>query len=428
MADYEENFLSVLSEHDLETLLTPAETLKIQGKLWEVLAGRAESYAMGGSSSVRVETAQELLRSAGFVISHGLNHGSGGTVGPEAVRAALLNSDYGVLFKAGLENIKALVKDGEALLETAVKTASAVENAAYRETLRELGVFFRRYHYHHFAHDIPCMLDYPLARPVDEALLGIDYVREYLSRLIVENDLVGRFDTSDVTALLKSISPVYKEDLLNIYEAVAANALALTLLGGDVLSLDVTEGDRKKLIPLFRSWPDDLADVKLRAAAAGLCDILEIGDAPARAYLAETASELYIKVKPFVAFRRLDFIFPSLYREKDEKPSVTYIDNALMDDEKLRALIGALSSCRDVADRIAMAKEHVFSLRDWAEVLNVCFWGDELTALFESLSGDQIEFLWLYLRRQKRKYPDWSSETGWEERLAEYIRDKEIGD
>lgn len=417
----EESFLTVLSAHNIESLLSSSDIQLIQTKLWDILAKRVESYTMGGSSSVRAETAQELLKSAGFVLRKGMETAGG----QESIKDHLLNDDFDAVLKAGLIEIKALVCKGEALLETANKTALTVENRAYCDTLRELGVFFKRYHYHHFAHEIPCMLDYPLAHPVDEALLGIDYINEYLRRLLIENEFCSRFDPATVTLLLRSISPDCKENLLNIYEAVAANASALTLLGGDIVGLDVTELDRSRLLSLLGALTDDSAPVKLRGVTDGLCAILGISGDAAREYLGLTVSDLYLRLKPALAVRRLEHIFPPLYCERPEKKTaVTYIDGALMDNEILRTLIDALTSCRNVSDKIALARQHVTSLRDWAEVLGICFWGDEFPELFAAFSAAEIDLLLRYVREKQRKYPEWISETGWEDALMTYINER----
>jgi hypothetical protein len=426
MMENEESLLSVLSGQNLENLLAPQEAIKIQSKLWDILAQRTESYTMGGSSSVRAETAQELLKSAGFVISHGIQHvlgrGNDNGMRPELFRECLLNDDYDTLFRAGLKAIEALVDEGKALLEAVKRTAIAVQNTAYRGTLKELGVFFSRYHYHHFAHDIPCMLDYPLAHPVDETLLGIDYINDYLRRLLIENDFCGCFEAGTVTALLKSIVPDEKEDLLNIYEALAANAFALTLLGGDIVALDLTAYDRDRLAEQIGAWTEDIAPAKLRAVSAGLCVILDLEGGTAAEYLEQTAIALYARLKPSLRHKRLETVFPSLYRENPEKKNAAmYIDNPPMDNGKLRTLIDALSSCRTVSEKIALARRHVGSLRDWAEVLGVCFWGDELTALFMSFSSAEIDLLRRYVCEKQRKYPQWASETGWESILTDFV-------
>jgi hypothetical protein len=423
-----EDFLSVLSEQSIENLLTPQEVLKIQGKMWNILSGRAESYTRGGSSSLRVETAQKLLKSAGFVIRHGMNavdgyNGFDGDAAPETVKARLLGEDYDTLFKAGLTAIEMLVKEGETLLETAVSTATAVENRAYHDTIKELGVFFKRYHYHHFAHDIPCVIDYPLAQPVDEALLGIDYINEYLRRLLIENTFCSRFEAESIGLLLRSISPDYKETLLNLYESVAANAIALTLCKGVVYALDITQNDREKLITLFRSKQEKRWALELQAASSALCSTLDITDRESIDYLTKTISDIQPRLQQSIKTKRLDIVFPSLYREsKVKKPVVTYVDGALMDAEKLRVLIDEISTCRYVSDKIILVKQNVHSLRDYFEILNICFWDEECIALFDSLSDEELRQLRLAIKQKQSKSPEWTSETGWENYLIDYIK------
>lgn len=420
--DNGEILLSVLGRQDIESLLSPREALKIKSKLWDALAGRAESYTMGGGSSVRVETAQELLLSVGFVLRHGI----GAEAEPSAALSILLEGDYDDLFRAGLRRIEALVKEGEALLLKVRETAVPIDNKAYRGTLKELGVFFRRYDYHHFAHDIPCLLDYPLAHPVDETLLGIEYINEFLRRMLIENDFAGRFDSRTVTLLLRSASPDFKEDLLNIYETVAANALALTLLGGDILSLDVTDRDRSRLLSLIGGWREDMTPRKLRAVSDELCGILGIDGDAAREYLALTAQALHVRLKHVLPLKRLERVFPPLYRESPEKvTAVTYIDGAPMEDEKLRGLIDALTSCAEVPEKIALARRHIGSLRDWDEVLSICFWGDELQTVFESFDTEELLLLLDYVREKRRMYPGRNSETGWEKALLEYVKEND---
>ncbi|NLT14978.1 MAG: hypothetical protein GXY05_11610 [Clostridiales bacterium] len=320
----EESVLALLSNTGIENLLTPQEAATIQAKLWNILAGCVDSYQRGGSSSVRIETAQELLRSAGFVIRHGIQAIDGyrdmdDDAAPETFKARLLGEDYDGLFRVGLKAVEALVMEGKALLKTAEGSATAVESVAYHNTLKELGIFFKRYHYHHFAHEIPCILDYPLAHPVDEALLGVDYINEYLRRLVIENEFCGRFETAAVTALVRSVTPDFKDNLLSIYESVTANALALTLLGGDIEALDVTDRDREKLASLIGAWTEDEAPIKLRAVSSRLCAVLGICDNAAFEYMVQTASELFVRLKPILKHGRLERVFPSLYREKLER-------------------------------------------------------------------------------------------------------------
>ncbi|UOO37711.1 hypothetical protein IZU99_00125 [Oscillospiraceae bacterium CM] len=73
----EENPLAVLTNIGIISQLTPAERLAVQKKLWDTLAQRAVSFTMGGSATVRAETAQELLKGTCFVLRHGIDPNTG---------------------------------------------------------------------------------------------------------------------------------------------------------------------------------------------------------------------------------------------------------------------------------------------------------------------------------------------------------------
>jgi hypothetical protein len=423
-----DNYLAILSGQQLENLLSPGEKEAVTGGLWTLLAGRVESYQRGTSDSIRVEAAKELLKSACFVVSQCLKAQS-----PEDIRALLLRGAYDDLFRAGLEALEDRMTEGRALLRRAADTAVRVSNRAYRESYRELSGFFKRYHIHHFAHEIPCVLTYPLAWPVEESLLGIDYIMEYQRRLVLENEFTGRFEAAAITALLRSISPAFREDLLSIYEAVAANAVALTLLEGDVRSLDVSDRDRVRLTALFSRWSDAEAPEKLRRAARELYNGLGLqetkgpdgeGDKPvsepAADYLADTAAAFWPRIKVYLS-DGLKNVFPPLYRETAPMtPAPRYVDNAVMDNEALRALIDELTSCRHLSDKLALVKAAVTSVRDLMEILNTCFWEAEIPALLDALGPEACRILESTVRERRRRAPDWRSETGWEKRLGAY--------
>lgn len=416
----EENFLSVLSGHtQLAGVLTPADIMTIQSKLWVLLGKRTQSYTLGDSSSVRVETAQALLKSASFII--GLNFECVGN--PETIHKQLVSDDFDVLFKAGLEEAKVRVKTGEELLQKAIDTALEIENFSYKNTINEIKTFFKLYDIYNFAHDIPCMIDYPLAQSVDEALLGIDYINEYLRQLIMENEFCSHFETETVIALIRSINPDYKNNHLNIYEMVAVNAFALTLCKGDMTSLDITQNDREKLFLQLNSWQEQSVVSEIQAASSALCSALDITDRNAINYLIDTISAILPRLQQSMKTKRLDVVFPALYREpEDKKPSVVYVDGALMDAKKLQTLIGEISSCRYVADKIALVKQNVHSLRDYFDILNICFWDEECLVLFDSLSHEELRHLRLALKQKQKKFPEWTSETGWENYLMDYTR------
>ena len=124
-----------------------------------------------------------------------------------------------------------------ALWRKVVEMLPPLENRSLRDTLRSIGRGFRCYDTRFFPQRFDCDIDYQLAVPVSESLLGINYVNQYLDRLAAENSLLTRLPQGEVRAVLERSCPDWRGLLVNLYAPVAANALARTLLGGEGLTL-----------------------------------------------------------------------------------------------------------------------------------------------------------------------------------------------
>jgi hypothetical protein len=286
--------------------LTREEAEIIGRKLWLLLARRTEAYTAGGSSSVPVETAQELFASLSFTLGLYLKESN-------CPAGRLLTDDLNDLYKRGVRLIEKKLACAKKLYEAACLGAPAIENISFRDTMRNLGTFFRRYDYRFFAHQIPCAIDYQLCRAVPEEPGGVEYVTEYLRRVIIENDFLRRFDPDRVERLLMSSCPDYRGLLINLYEPAAANAVGLALLDDDVFSLDISGSGRARLAALFETLPETRMKLALREAAARLCQTLPIPDGAARDYLAMTAVSLAPRIAAALPYGGLDGIFLSLW-------------------------------------------------------------------------------------------------------------------
>ena len=385
----------------------------IHEKLWSFLSKLTLSYTGEGSSSVRVETAKSLLESACFLIGLGLE-----AEGKERSLAKnLAGENYEKLFQKGFNVVNARVEAGKALLQKAEEMALDVNNTAYTGTVGELRKFFARYNTYYFAHEIPCMIDYPLALPVDEKFLGIEYIQEYLSRFVLETAFCRLFNAGAVRRLVKRVCP--DDGLISIYESVVSHAVALTLIKGDILSLDMTAGVCRSVQSILC---EQEAPERWHAAVDTLTQLLALDD-DTEAYLKKTAETSFAHLRHAAKLGRLEALLPA---EQGTLAVRTvqrrYIDNKPMDNDKLRALMDQITDCRAPAAKVALALENVGSLRDLFEILNICLWGEESTALFEALDETGLKLLSQRLKIVQKKHPDWHSESGWEEKFEAHMK------
>lgn len=411
--------MTVVTKHAvLNGILSSADMESIQSQLWLLIGRQSGRFTMGDSSSIPVETAQELLTSICYCIGMHLKKS-----GIDEGAAKLKSVNLSDLLVLGQADAAAQVDLGKKLLRKVKESALDVFNISYHDTLKEITSFFKKYDYRLFAHDIPCMIDYQLCHSVPE-LQGIEYVNEYLYRLLIENNFCGHFDSRRITSLLKEHCPDYREQLINIFEPVAANAIGLALLDKNILSLNISDADRVDLLNLFRLWPEEKALESLITAAEKLCSLLNIEDFPSREYLKNTASGLLSRIKVLKETSSFDNLFLGLHEQEEKVPVFQYYDGDTMDDESLRRLIEEMQDCRYLSDKITMIKQ-IHSIRDLIEVLNVCFSRDEFTELFSSFNNVEIAVLMHFLLEKRGAADDWNPESEWEEKIIDYVKDLE---
>ncbi len=264
--------------------LTAVDEARVRGELWAMLAGKAEVLSLG-DSSIRTERAEELLRSLCFTVSLALEPL------PEAEAASKLAArPLRSLYLEGSLRLDRRLARAKAAYERALKESLPFENLAYRDTLESLGGFFRAYRPDLFAHDIPCMIDYPLYR--EARGLGAVYIEQYLAEWRLENAFLSKFPFERVTRLLNACFVNAREQVVNLFEPVAANALGLALAGGDPLTLTVPAEARGYIRGMRRTLEASEFRKRLAAAADDLSRRLGADGALLQAAAAELAGRL----------------------------------------------------------------------------------------------------------------------------------------
>lgn len=403
MEQKDEGLLAFTDSIIKDKSISEEDRMLIEVKVWNFLGKHIERYTMDDSTSVPIETAEELLNSICFLLELELR---------ESVNASkiLIDEDIDVLIKNSWSKVESLVEDGQKLLEEVIKSSTNIENISYNDTLDEIGKSFKKYDYRFFADKINCSIDYQLSNPVSENLKGIEYINAYLKSLLIENEFCICFDKEKIKGILNSYCPDYRGLLINIFEPVLTNVIALDILDEDIFRLEISKLQRKVLMDVFNSLSNTEILSKLRSSAKRVCSILGIASDESVEYIQKTAVDIYPRIEVGLSEENLDGIFlPFNYQLESEESN--FIDNEPMDDKRLRQLINEINDCRFTSDKIAIVKQEIHSLSDLVEVLNVCFWGDEVLELFKALSKEELYILNYYLDNKGDREV---SESGWE--------------
>lgn len=398
-------YLELLNDSKLVNISDEEKEI-IQIKLWELLGKVTERYTMGDSSSVPIEIAEELLKSICFLLKKEMKKSQ--------VKIELLESeDLQEIWKNSWKTIEEDIREGKALLEEVIKTSVGIENISYNDTVMKIGKGLKSYDFRFLAHEIPCSIDYQLSNPVSEELQGIDFINEYLKRLLFENNFCNNFDKEKIIKVLKSYCEDYEGLLINIFEPVLTNVIGLHILEANIFDLEITNYEREILLDIFKEMTIEEIQKKLIECCNNVCKDLKINKGYEIEYIRATALNLLPRIEEGIKNNNLENIFLSFKIEEDEVVDV-FVDNKSMDDEKLRELIDEIRSCRFTKDKVTIIHNEVKSLDDLVQILNNCIWEDELEELVNNLTEYEIEALKYYLVNRN---DDNISNTGWEEKF-----------
>ena len=277
-------------------------------RLWKLLSEQTERYTMKDSSSVPVETAEELLRSICYTLDFALEK-----KGLE--RSALAGADLDALLREGQALLLEEMRTVRRLWQRARSCAVRVENVYYRATLEDVAPYFSRYDHEFFAHRCCADLDYPLLEPVPETLLGLSYMRVYFERFNMENRLFNAFDARIAERLLCAAVPEHKNAFFNLCEPLLTNAAGLAILRKDVRGLDISQEERELLCEIFACAPGKGLRPILRGAAERLCREIGRDGEEMTAYVTSAMENLRPRLESALAQGDVSHIFISFLPE-----------------------------------------------------------------------------------------------------------------
>lgn len=156
--------------------LTETEANQFLEKLWYMLAKRTQRYTMGDSTSVPVETAQDLLASICFTLQFEME------VSRLSLRD-LLGKELNAVLKNGQAHLAEKVKEVNGLWERVYALAGEWGDPGMIEALDHIKIFLKRYDLYFFAHQTPWDMGLPLLGPAAEQRKGISYVEMYLKEI-----------------------------------------------------------------------------------------------------------------------------------------------------------------------------------------------------------------------------------------------------
>jgi hypothetical protein len=408
-------FTALVEEAYRLGLLSDPQLERIRMQIIELLAGRTARYTAGASSSVRMETAQNILQSTLYTLGVRLKS----LPEPDAAIPLLDQESLNDLYRQGRAIIGSRIDMAKQLFEAVRNQRISTGNLEYHETVDNgIAVFFAEYDPDFAAHETPSSIDYPLSLALP-GLTGIEYIDAYLQQLLMENQFCHHFAPEEIESLLRGYDDHYQHLLINIFRLVLTNLTGAALAEQSPLRLALAPSDYEYLREKMRGLSEAGLDTLLEEATLRICEEFTISDPLLRRYIAATIRDLSPQLKVTLEQDQLEALFVPC-KAKPEPSGLQFHDAPKMDDDSFRTLTEEIRDCRYVTDKIALIAREIHSLADLVDLLEGdCIFGAEFPRVFASLDDMQLALL-----MKKLVDPDFNlteSEREWRLQLKGFL-------
>lgn len=391
----QKNFaLSVLNEGVRNASISNVEKESFLLQVMNILKDLIMRYTNGQSTSVTVETAENIMRSILYCIDAGLKNLNETEADIEALKSDHINQIY----DKGLEIVTACFNESKLIYENIRSSRLKVGLEIYDLTIDEaFPKFFEKYGAVFDAHNTMSSIDYPLLFD-DISVSGIFYVRRYLETLDIENEFCNLFPEQEIIKLLTIYGNIYKIDytktVTNIFELVmnacffsvisngSTQELFISSIQYDILVKKLSEINLLKLNLIINEAINKLiSDMNIKGTI--LSEYIERYKT-----ILETRLKFAIETKSINKIILLEDVIPTTTEQ------TIFIDRDKMMNEDFSELVDRLISGLDSATKIKIIRSEIYSMEDFIDVLEAdCLFGDEYALLFSELSNQELSLL-----------------------------------
>ncbi|MBP1759804.1 MAG: hypothetical protein H6Q63_721 [Firmicutes bacterium] len=358
-------FKSILQEAYANKLLNDSEIESLQLQCLKFLAYKSERYNSGASSSIRVETAESIMKSNLYTIGLYLKSLPDADSAVNELKMAVIPEMY----QKGRDLINSKVHSSKHIYKMAKANKIMTPNYTYNATLdyKGIGSFFKSYNPDYEAHEVAASFDYQLCNPITD-FTGIEYIQKYLENVFLENQFCNYFDSEMIHHLLCGYDEGYEDLLINIFEQVMTGALACVLTNRSVLKLKVSEEEIIHLNNELLKDKEPLLALKISKASKKVLEELNATGLSLRRYVEQCLPKITSTIVHAVETKTLGKTFVSPFNP-DLKPKIHFLSSVKMEDKTYRKLIEELLLCRYSSDMLALIKENVKSFGDIEDLL-----------------------------------------------------------
>ena len=248
--DEKHYFKTLIEEAYFNKMITADELENLQMQILQLLDEQIYKYNGNENSSVRKEIMEDILNSNIYTINIYLKI----IKNPDEAVKLLKEKDLKALYQVGRKKINTMLNIIRVMYIKVKENKLNIQNDTYNDTIiAGISGFLKIYDPDFKAQDMKITADYPLYNNLIGKLDGVEFIKEYLNSIYLENTFCKKFSEEKIEHLLYGYSHDYQELIINIFEIVFLEAIACKLVKRNIQDLAISTSELNEIYKLLEN-------------------------------------------------------------------------------------------------------------------------------------------------------------------------------
>ncbi len=246
----ERNYFKTLIEEAYNNeMLTNDDMVNLQMQILQLLDEKVYKYTGNDSTSIRKEVMDDILNSNSYTISIYVKTFRNPD---EAIKMIKLKG-LKIAYQEGRKKIDKMLNIIRVMYIKVKQNKLNIPNNTYNDTLiGGIKGYLKIYDPDFKAQDMKITADYPSYNNLIGKLEGVEFIKEYLSSIYLENVFCKKFSEEKINYLLYGYSHDYKDLIINIFEIVLLEAIGCKLVKRDIQDLIISTDELNEIYEILK--------------------------------------------------------------------------------------------------------------------------------------------------------------------------------
>lgn len=299
-------FKTLIEEAYFNQMLTDDDMINLQVQLLQLLDERIYQYNGKDSSSIRKEIVEEISDSNHYTIGIYLKTFKN----PDEAIKTLKERGLKTVYQEGRKKIDKMLNIIRVMYIKVKQTKLNIKNDTYNDTIMGgIQGFLKIYDSDFKAQDMKITVDYPLYNNLIGKLDGVEFIKEYLSSLYLENQFCKKFSEEKIKYLLYGYSHDYQELIINIFEIILLEAIACKLVKRNIQDLTISTSELNEIYERFEDKEKtDIKNIIIKAYQDIIYEI-QLDNQEHQKYIERNLDGIIEMIKNAIKQKTLDKLF-----------------------------------------------------------------------------------------------------------------------